>query len=106
MTIFGGWHDKVGRLANTTVLRFGESMTSSIFGGGMEEGRRSTSGYHLPIDQHSDQRCTGRRGGGGGGEEGEQLKKYDGRTEVVLLGRVGNGSKEGKVHGRKVGFRV
>ena len=36
MTIFGGWTGKK-RLANTTVLRFGESMTSSIFGG---NGRR------------------------------------------------------------------
>ena len=35
-------------------------------------------------------------GGGGGGEENNHLKKYDGRTEGVLLGRVGNGSKEGK----------
>ena len=33
---------------------------------------------------------------GVGGGEGKQVKKYDGRTEGVLLGRVGNGSKEGK----------
>ena len=32
MIIFGGWTGKES-LANTTVLRFGESMTSSIFGG-------------------------------------------------------------------------
>ena len=31
VTIFGGYYRKP--LANTTVLRFGESMTSSIFGG-------------------------------------------------------------------------
>ena len=44
-------------------------------------------------------------GGGGGGGGGEkELKKYDGRTEGVLLGRVGQ--KKAKVHGRKVGFRV
>ena len=79
MTIFGGWTGEK-YLANTTVLRFGESMTSSIFGG---NGRRvieyrgeALVAYHLPIDQHSDQRCTGRSccwwwwGGGGGGGGG------------------------------------
>ena len=36
VTIFGGWTGEES-LANTMVLRFGESMTSSIFGG---NGRR------------------------------------------------------------------
>ena len=33
VAIFGGWNDELDRLANTVVLRFGESMTSSILGG-------------------------------------------------------------------------
>ena len=46
-----------------------------------------------------------REGGGGGGEEGKQMKKYNGWTEELHLGRVGDGLKEGK-GGSKVGFRV
>ena len=37
VAIFGGLNERLYTVANTTVLRFGESMTSSIFGG---NGRR------------------------------------------------------------------
>ena len=78
VAIFGGCDDEVEELANTTVLRFGESMTSSIFGG---NGRRVIEyrGEALvaTICRYIST-LTGIRageGGGGGGGGGRKVSK-------------------------------
>ena len=84
-------------LANTTVLRFGESMTSSIFCGNrrrvIENGRGALVAticlYTSTLTNHVQEEELG-------GGRGKQMKKHDGWTEGELLGRVGDGSKEGK----------